>query len=145
MFNTLLVPTDGSDLSVRAIRAAVEFARDNGSRIVGLAVAETRPYRDFTLISRRQDFTAHAGVLRQQAEEDVAVISALAAQQGVPCQVHTVSDPSPWSAILSAVDTYACDSIFIASHSSGDLRNLLVGSQAQKILMHSRVPVIVFK
>ncbi|WP_034298771.1 universal stress protein [Herbaspirillum sp. RV1423] len=145
MFKKILVPTDGSDLSNRAVRAAIEFAADNGSHIVGLSVAEVLPYSSFTLISRREDFTLLSESIRQQAQDNVGIIRDLAERAGVPCEVHTAENANPWSAIVHAVETYACDGIFLASHGRSGLNRILLGSQTQKILIHSTVPVIVYK
>ncbi|WP_034294390.1 universal stress protein [Herbaspirillum sp. RV1423] len=145
MFKKMLVPTDGSDLSNRAARAAIEFAKDNGSAIVGLSVAEISRYFPISLISGGGDFTLLADSIRQQARDNVEIIKNLAEKAGVPCEVHTTESGNPSDEILTAAQTYGCDSIFMASHGRTGLDKLLLGSQAQKVLVYSKIPVIVFR
>jgi nucleotide-binding universal stress UspA family protein len=145
MFKKILVPTDGSDLSNRAVRAAIEFAKDHGSAVVGLSVAQTLPYESFTLISRREDFSLLSESLRQRAREYVHIIEDLAEKACVPCQVHTIENTQPWKAITEAASEHACDCIFMASHGRSGLNSILLGNQTHKVLVHSNVPVIIFK
>jgi len=145
MFKKILVPTDGSDLSNRAVRAAIEFARDHGSAVVGLSVAQALPYESFTLISRREDFSLLSESVRQRAKDYVHVIEDLAEKACVPCQVHTVDNHHPWKAIIEAASEHACDCIFMASHGRSGINSVLMGNQTHKVLVHSAIPVIVFK
>ncbi len=145
MFKRMLVPTDGSDLSNRAVRAAVEYAKDTGAEVVGLSVAHVLPYESFTMISRREDFTLLSASIRQRAKDYAHVIEETAANAGVACQAYTVSDQSPWRAIIEAVSRYSCDSIFMASHGRSGLNRILLGSQTLKVLTHADVPVIVYR
>jgi|SRR5450830_339373 len=145
MFKRILVPTDGSDLSNRAVRAAIEFAKDNDSEIVGLSVVDVLPYESFPMVRQRSDFTMLSESLHQSAESNANIIQELAAKACVVCQVHTVSNAHPWEAILEAATMYSCDSIFMASHGRSGLNRILLGSQANKVLIHANVPVIVYK
>jgi len=145
MFKKILVPTDGSDLSNRAVRAAIEFAGEHDSAIVGLSVAQILPHASFTMVSRRNDFTLLSESIHQQAKDYARIIEDLAATACVACQVHTVDNEKPWKAIIEAVSQYACDSIFMASHGRSGLNSILLGSQTQKVLIHSDVPVIIYK
>lgn len=145
MFKKILVPTDGSDLSNRAVRAAIEFAKDHGSAIIGLSVAEISGYFPISLIGGGDDLVLLADSIRQQARDNVEIIRELAEKSGVPCQVHTTESANPSNEILMAAKEYDCDSIFIASHGRTGLDKLLLGSQTQKVLAYSRMPVIVFR
>ncbi|ASU38845.1 hypothetical protein hmeg3_11470 [Herbaspirillum sp. meg3] len=145
MFKKILIPTDGSDLSNRAVRAAIEFAKDHGSEVVGLSVAKTLPYESFTLISRRNDFTLLSESIRQGAKDYVQIIEDLADAAGIACQVHTVESPYPWKAIVEAASRYACDSIFMASHGRSGVNRILLGDQTNKVLVQSEVPVIIYR
>lgn len=145
MFKKLLVPTDGSDLSNRAARSAIEFAKDHGSAIVGLSVAEISRYFPISLIGGGDDLAMLADSIRQQARDDVEIIRELAEKAGITCQVYTTESANPADEILIAAQKYGCDSIFIASHGRTGLDKLLLGSQTQKVLAYSKIPVIVFR
>jgi len=145
MFKRILVATDGSDLSNRAVRSAIEFAKDNDSEVFGLSVVDIPPSPSFTTVSHRSDFTMLSESRHQGAESYVQIIQDLAERAGVVCQVHTVSSERPWEAIIEAASTYACDSIFMASHGRSGLNRILLGSQVSKVLIHADVPVIVYK
>jgi nucleotide-binding universal stress UspA family protein len=145
MFKTILATTDGSALSDLAVRAAVEFAKINGSKIVGLSVVENYGYLPMTALSGGVDLGAIEGALENQAQESVEKISSLAAAEGVECETHILSGCSPYEGILKCAEDHNCDVIFMASHGRSGLGKILLGSVAHKVLAHSTRPVLVFK
>ena len=143
-YKHMLVPTDGSALSRKAIRTAVALARTLGARITALYVV---PEGVPTLFSG--DKLYGSGVLAPQyrvairgaAEEALGFARTTAAAAGVPCSSARTLARSPWEAIVHTARARECDLIVMASHGKRGLAAL--GSQTMKALAHTRVPVLV--
>jgi nucleotide-binding universal stress UspA family protein len=145
MFKTILLATDGSELSDQAVQAAVDFAKINGSKIVGLSVVETYGYLPMASLSGGVDFGAIDDALEEQAQEAVDKISVLARKESVEFEIHTMTGRSPSDGILQCAKDHNCDVIFMSSHGRTGLDKMLIGSVAQKVLTHSTLPVLIFK
>ena len=144
MFKTILLATDGSELSDKAVQAAVEFARSNGSKIIGLSVAEIYSRLPVPSMDGAEDMRSLADAIQEHAEENVQKIADLARKAEVPCEVYT---PRGWCAqsIIKSAEQHHCDAIFMASHGRKGVNKLLLGSETQKVLAYSNVPVIVYR
>lgn len=144
MFTKILVPTDGSDLSVKAARGAVEMAKRLNARIVGMTVVEPYPY---TTLSEYQP--EPAGEYEQRVEtlarERLAPIESRARQADVPVETAVARSFSPFEAIIDTARQRHCDVIFMASHGRKGLSAVLLGSETQKVLTHSNIPVMVYR
>jgi len=145
MFKKILVPTDGSELSNNAVRSAIEFARNYGSAIVGISVTEISRYFPISLIGGGNDLALLADSIRQRAKNNVQIMKDMAEKAGVVCNVYTTESMDPSDEILVASKKYGCDSIFMAAHGRTVSDKSLLGSQTQKVLAYSKIPVIVFK
>lgn len=145
MFKQILLPTDGSDLSERAVLAGVSFARDIGAQVVGLTV---RPeFHTFTsqpemLEDTEQEFNA---ATEQQAEKYLAFVGDAARTAAVPCVTVQVVSDDPYEAILQIAKERKCDLIIMASHGRRGFKGMLLGSETQKVLVHSDIPVLVYR
>ncbi len=153
MFTKILVPTDGSSLSEKAVTAAVDFAGQVGAAMVVISVAE--PYRfippaaaglmyDPNLYNEelQQRFDQQS---QQQAQEVVQKVAQAATARGIVCEVTTPMSLSPHEEIVNAVEKYGCDVVFMASHGRKGLNKLFLGSETQKVLSHTTIPVMVFR
>ncbi|HYB51998.1 MAG TPA: universal stress protein [Burkholderiaceae bacterium] len=144
MFSKILVPTDGSELSVRAVQAAVELASKLGARIVGVTVVE--PYAYASLSEYRPETVAEYEQRADEvAQERLSTLERLAQKGGVPVETTVVRSFSPFDAIIETATRYGCDAICMASHGRRGLGAVLLGSETQKVLTHSSVPVIVYR
>jgi nucleotide-binding universal stress UspA family protein len=145
MFKKILVPTDGSDLSIRAIDEAIDYARLAGSTIIGMSVIE--PYPAY-LIAGDAALSAAAS-LAESAETVVQdnmksfVLRVTAA--GLPHETSVVTSASPWAAIVEAAQMHHCDAIFMGSHGRRGLDAVLMGSVTHNVLTHCTVPVMVLR
>ncbi|MDM7951668.1 MAG: universal stress protein [Cyanobium sp. CZS 25K] len=151
MFRHLLVPTDGSDLSDGTIRRAVSFASETGATITFLHVLanlamppQASIYGDPVLLDPAmvQQFSraeqAYAATLLERAR-------AIAEAAGVPCDTAVGQHPVVYEAIIDTARDHGCDLIFMASHGRRGLAGLLLGSETQRVLTHSDLPVLVFR
>jgi len=145
MYQRILVPTDGSEPSQRGILAGIKLAKALGAEVVGLTV--TPEFHTWTLDTDQVEMTpaqyaAHNERRAQRALED---ITRAAQAVGVPCRVlHAVSD-APYEAIIATARDHHCDLVSMASHGRRGLKGLLLGSETQKVLVHSAVPVLVHR
>jgi nucleotide-binding universal stress UspA family protein len=145
MFRNILVPTDGSSLSRRAIKLAVRLAAGQKARVTGFFVGpEWNPgvYGDiaaFRVISPSQ----HAASVRKTAERHLGVLKKAAAAAGVRCECLHVAGPRPYQEIVKAARKNHCDLICMASHGRRGISRLLLGSETSKVLAHAGIPVLV--
>lgn len=145
MFKTILVPTDGSERSDKAIDSAIDYARHCGAKIVGISVAEPYPLSPLAESSMAIDPVLYEENVRTLAEQHVRKIADAAQAAGVPCQTATMMSFSPDEEIINAAKTYECDAIFMASHGRSGLSRIFLGSKTQKVLAHSTIPVLVLR
>jgi nucleotide-binding universal stress UspA family protein len=144
MYKRILISTDGSDISLKAAQSAIALARTTGAELFAISVKEPFPY---SAISEMQPVPPQEFFDAQEriAAERVKNVVSAAAAAGVKCQAHTVEALHPWEAILDHAKTQGCDLIAMASHGRSGLSALLLGSETQKVLTHSTLPVLVIK
>jgi len=145
MLSKILVPTDGSELSNKAVQGAVETAKKLNARLVGMTVTEPYPFTSGQSRASLQGHDNYDDRMRAQAEERFAPLQAAAAAAGVPLETVVQSSNSTYEAIIGTAKERGCDSIFMASHGRRGLRGLLMGSETQKVLTHTDIPVLVFR
>lgn len=147
MFRNILVPTDGSPVSLRAIKRAVTLAREQKARVTALHVAP--PFRiqggedatTFRYVSPQE----HASQAKAAGRRMLGPIERAAARAGVKCEsVHAVSD-YPFDEIVRTASRKGCDLICMGSHGRTGLSRLLLGSQTNRVLALSKVPVLVVR
>jgi nucleotide-binding universal stress UspA family protein len=144
MYQQILVPTDGSELSVRAVQAAARLARLTGARLEVLSVKEPFPY---SAISEMQPVPPQEFFDAQERTAQARVQAALqaVAAHGVQASGATLEALHPWEAILDQAKAKGCDLVVMASHGRRGLGALLLGSETQKVLTHSTLPVLVIR
>ena len=145
MFQHLLVPTDGSALSRGTAQQAVRFAKSIDAKITAFhAMPELRLLANHPGLTpeTRNSFVEQA---RAHADELLAFVKQAAQAEGVACQTVMVSSDHPHEAILRAALDRDCDLIFMASHGRRGIEGLLVGSETQKVMTHSKIPVLVWR
>ena len=145
MFKHILIPTDGSDLSRKAILYGVQLAKESGAKVTGLTVTE--PYQpagmDTVFIPIDQgDYEEQSRFLSEKAMEQVKMAAQAA---GVPCETVLEVLDQPYRAIIDAAQALGCDLIVMASHGRRGISALLLGSETAKVLTHSTVPVLVYR
>lgn len=144
MFKKILLPTDGSEMSARAIDGGVQLAKELQASVVGMTVTE--PY-SLSSVSRihPEAIADYQARMKQFAEERLAVIEVAAQAAGVAFESVVVASFSPYEAIIKTAHETGCDAIFMASHGRRGLGAVLLGSETQKVLTHSTLPVLVFR
>lgn len=142
MYKRILVPTDGSPLSMQAAETAVAFARGVGAELVAMSVAQPFPIMAAEAVAITAVSTEE---LMSQAADNVAKVAALAAAAGVPCQGVSSLAFFPHEDIIKTARDQQCDLIIMASHGRHGLSRLIAGSVTQKVLHDSSIPVLVLR
>jgi nucleotide-binding universal stress UspA family protein len=144
MFKKILLPTDGSELSAKAIAGGLQFAKTLNASVVGLTVVE--PY-SYSNLSEYRPETLDDYELRvtKVAAERLGQVADAAARLSVPVETVTAKSYSPFEAIIETAKNHGCDVIFMASHGRRGLSAVLLGSETQKVLTHSSIPVMVYR
>ena len=147
MFKHILIPTDGSAVAAKAIKAGVALAKEMGATVTGYYAIEPAPthiYGEGYLADRKivEELERRAREVAQRAVDQVA---AAAKEAGVRSETVVDSAVQPYKGIVEAAQKSHCDAIFMASHGHRGLSGLLLGSVTQKVLTHSKTPVLVFR
>ncbi|WP_310451556.1 universal stress protein [Sulfuritalea sp.] len=147
MFKHILVPSDGSQLSSDTAKRAIAFAKETGAKVTFFFAKPDYPvafYGEGALIDPTTP-DKFAEMAEQQAKEILAGHEAAAKAEGVGCaSISSVSD-IPYEAIIAAAEDAGADLIFMASHGRRGISGLLLGSETQKVLTHSKIPVLVYR
>lgn len=145
MFKHLLLPTDGSQLSETAIRAGVQFAKSINAKITAFYVMpefHMLTYKTEMLTDTKQQFAKDC---KAHADQFLAVVVKAAKTADVPCETRVQTSDQPYQAIIATAEEQGCDLIMMASHGRRGAQAFLLGSETQKVLTHSRIPVLVFR
>jgi nucleotide-binding universal stress UspA family protein len=148
VFKHILIPTDGSVLSAKAVRAAVAFAKQAGARVTGyhaLHKVSRGVYGDGYDFASRKDAANLRLHLRRAAVKYVDTIARIARDAGVCFDALVNEAAAPYEGIVNAARSRDCDAIFMASHGRRGLARLTLGSVTHKVLTHSKVPVLVYR
>lgn len=147
MFRHLLVPTDGSALSDQAVKRAVSFAKEAQARVTFYFAGpdpDSSVYGEAALM-RTLDPQLLAGALEERAREVLTRAQATAAADGLASDTLSTVANEPYEGIIAAAEQRNCDLILMASHGRRGVQGLLIGSQTQKVLTHSKIPVLVYR
>ena len=147
MFKHILVPTDGSEISQNAVRNAVTFAQEANAKITAFYAKPEYPvtyYGEGVLIDTTSP-ERFEELAESQAQEILGFVETLCHEVEVPCTKMSLTSDVPHEAIIKAANQCSCDLIFMASHGRKGLTSLLLGSETQKVLTHSTIPVLVYR
>ena len=145
MYKHILIPTDGSSLATTAVKQGLDFAKAIGAEVTALTVFE--PFHTLTL--ETEMLTDSPAIYHEHAKAEATAIldrvEALATQRGVTCHRIDVESDHPYEAIIATAKKHKCDLIAMASHGRKGIQSILLGSETQKVLTHSTLPVLVYR
>ena len=147
MFKHILVPTDGSELSKATAQRAISFAREAGAKVTVFFAKPEYPIAYFGEGALIDPTTPEkfAELADQQAAEYLGEVARQCADVGVECATIAATSDVPYEAIIEAAEKSGCDLIFMASHGRRGISGFLLGSETNKVLTHSKVPVLVYR
>lgn len=147
MFKHILVPTDGSPLSSDTAQRAIALAKEVGAQVTFFFAKLDYPlafYGEGALLDAITPVNL-ADLTDQQATQILDALVALAEVAGVTASSKRLVSDAPYEAIIAAAEQVGADLIFMASHGRRGLGALLLGSETQKLLTHSKLPVLVYR
>jgi nucleotide-binding universal stress UspA family protein len=147
MYKHILIPTDGSQLSDKAIEAGIAFAHSIRARVTGFtAVPEYQVPSQNELMARHgMSLEQYELEARRHAEAALQRIADRARAAGVDYDAEFVQSDRPHEAIIRAAQKHGCDLIFMASHGRRGISALVHGSQTQAVLANSTIPTLVYR
>jgi nucleotide-binding universal stress UspA family protein len=145
MYKHLLLATDGTELAQAALEHGLDLARKTGAKVTVVTV--TMPwsavaYGVYEGLTARDAFDEAS---RKQAQALLSDAAAKAASRGVACTTVHKADVNPYQGVLAVAQESGCDLIVVGSHGRRGLERLILGSEAMKVLTHSKVPVLVWR
>ena len=145
MFKHILIPTDGSDLSRKAVLYGVQLAKFTGARVTALTIKA--PYvvssmDAIAVVGSQQQYEDEAAQYAERALEQAQMAAEAA---GVTLETLEETHDQPYRAIIDAALANGCDLIVMASHGRRGVSALLLGSETNKVLTHSAIPVLVYR
>lgn len=145
MFKHLLLPTDGTDASQSTVLEGVRLAKAFNARITGISVVPKFHLLTFNTTMIEDTKEVFIAESRSQANKYLTVLNEAADEAGVPCEIEVVVSDHPYEAIIHVAKSRGCDLIMMASHGRRGMQSLLIGSETQKVLTHSKIPVLVYR
>jgi nucleotide-binding universal stress UspA family protein len=147
MFKHILLPTDGSAISKKAVKRGIDLAKKSGARVTAFhVVPEFKLMVDegITMLSPnlKKRFEDEGRARAQKMLDDIA---GQARARGVRCSTLCVASDLPYQQIIATARRKKCDLILMASHGRRGLSSLLLGSETAKVLLHTKVPVLVVR
>jgi nucleotide-binding universal stress UspA family protein len=147
MFKHILIPTDGSPVSAKAVKAGIAFAQESGARVTGYYAVEPVPTRLYGegYVADKQMVAEFERRSRAFAKKHVAAIARDALKAGVRFEPLVQTARTPYEGIVEAAQKHNCDLIFMSSHGRRGLMRLMLGSVADRVMTLSKVPVLVYR
>lgn len=147
MYQRILVATDGTPLSDKAVASAIDLAALCGAELVAVQVVHRYPmaYFDGGIALESEDVQRVEKSWADAAQVVVDGVQRSAQVKGVKAQAMVVRSDVVSDALLAAAKQQHCDLIVMASHGRRGLQRLLLGSETQHVLTHSHIPVLVLR
>ena len=148
MYSHLLIPSDGSELADKAVKAGIEFARAVGAKVTAFTAVpeyELPTASDIMAHKRIRSPLDHEKLVKEQAQAILARIAERAAAAGVACDSDYTLCNRPDQAIIDAAKRNGCDLIFMATHGRSGLSALVHGSETRGVLSGSSIPTLVYR
>lgn len=147
MYHRILVATDGSDLSHKAVTSAIDLAALCKAELVAISVVPRYPqsYFEGGVALQPEEMVRIEKQWSDQAQAVVDAVQTAAAGKGVTVQAITVTSDVVSDALIAAATKHQCDLIVMASHGRRGIQRMLLGSETQHVLTHASIPVLVLK
>jgi len=150
MYRHILIPTDGSEVAEHAVTNGLALAKSVGAKVTVMIVEDPFDWLSVpeTRASQRQSLEAlakHNEQVQKHAANVLGQAADAAKQAGVSCDTMQVANARPYQAIIAAASDKGCDLIVMGSHGRGGLSAVVLGSVTNKVLTHTKTPVLVYR
>ena len=145
MYKHILIPTDGSELSERAVNYGIDLAKGVNAKVTTITVSP--PFHAVAFESGMAFDTLESYTTRMStvAAKWLAHVQDVAGAAGVGCEIVHVEHENPYKAIIDTATDRGCDLIVMASHGRRGISAIVLGSETVKVLTHSTIPVLVYR
>jgi len=145
MYRHILIPTDGSELAEHAVTNGLSLAKSVGAKVTVIIVEERIDASAWSLAEHGalKEIAKYTEQIKTLAASVLNRVADAAKQAGVPCDTIQVEDVQPYEAIIATATDRGCDLIVMASHGRGGLSAIVLGSVTNKVLTHTKIPVLV--
>lgn len=146
MYKHILIPTDGSPQSRKAVAGGVALAKAIGAKVTGIFAAPPATpilYRN-NMPAGLTTMADHKRIIEESAARYLGIIEQAAKKAGVPCEVISVTSDYPADTILATAKKKKCDLIVMATHGRRGISSVLLGSETQRVVTHATIPVLVY-
>ena len=146
MYRHILIPTDGSELAEHGVTNGLSLAKSVGAKVTVIVVEE--PFNWLSVSETQaqrasEEFAKHTEQVKKHAASVLNHVANAAKQAGVPCDTVQAENAQPYQAIITTARDRGCDLIVMASHGRSGLSALVLGSVTNKVLTHTKTPVLV--
>lgn len=147
MYKRILVATDGSTLSKKAVTSAIQLAATCGAELLTLRVVPRYPqaYFEGSIPLSAADVNRIEAQWTEAAKAALEAVQKTAQNKGVDSKAVTVKSDVVSDAIIATAKKHKADLIVMASHGRKGIKRLLLGSETQQVLTHSHIPVLVLR
>ena len=147
MYKRILVATDGSTLSKKAVTSAIQLAATCGAELLTLRVVPRYPqaYFEGSIPLSAADVNRIEAQWTEAAKAALEAVQKTAQNKGVETKAVTVKSDVVSDAIIATAKKHKADLIVMASHGRKGIKRLLLGSETQQVLTHSHIPVLVLR
>jgi nucleotide-binding universal stress UspA family protein len=147
MFKHILIPTDGSAVAGKAIKAGLALAKQSGAKVTGFYAVEPVPAHLYGegYIADKQMVAEFEKRNRANAKKHVTALGRAAHKAGVPFEALVQTSRTPYEGIVDAAQKHNCDLVLMASNGRRGLARLTLGSVTDKVIQLSKVPVLVYR
>jgi nucleotide-binding universal stress UspA family protein len=143
MYKHILIPSDGSELSEKAVKQGLALAKSIGAKVTAITVSETFHTFSVDPVMVTDTPEQYQRDCEARAEKYLSVAKNAAKATGVPYESMHVMHDHPYEAIINAAKDKGCDLIFMASHGRKGMSAVVLGSETVKVLTHSKIPTLV--
>ena len=145
MYRHILISTDGSELAEHAVTNGLSLAKSVGAKVTVIIAEEPIWFGalSFGEHGALEELGKYTDQIKNYAASALNRAADAAKQAGVPCDTIQVKDAQPYQAIIATAADRGCDLIVMASHGRGGLSAVVLGSVTNKVLTHTKIPVLV--
>lgn len=145
MFKHILIPTDGSDLSRKAVIYGVQLAKAVGAKVTAITLMEPYHVASMDAVLIAETIEEHDALTARSADRALEQVKMAGEAASVAVETLRETHDQPYRAIIDRALANKCDLIVMASHGRRGVAALLVGSETTKVLTHSTIPVLVYR
>ncbi len=143
MFKSVLIATDGSELSKKAIATGIGLAKALGAKVTGVTVTPSWASIAPGEAAIGFPIDEYIRAMQENAKAILKDVAEASKEAGIECTLIHKPDQLAADGILSAAESMKCDLIVMSSHGRRGLQRLFLGSQAQEVLTRSSIPVLI--